>query len=159
MTVTVSRVRMSPVVKKFIQIKKGEIESLQKAHEQAMAEISEAPQNKMSDPDATRGNGTEKASQVHEQIKEVEGSIQLLKSLPRGPFDRISLGCVFTLQSGKEKETYLMIPKDGGCSTVIQKRRVTCISIKAPVAEAVMDKGIGDQVTILGRTYTIVMVQ
>lgn len=158
-TAAVSEVGSNAVVRAFIRIKEAQIESLQIAYEQAMAEIAEAPKNRMSDPDTTRRDSTEKAAHAHEQIKEAEDSIQLLNNLPRGPFNRIAMGCVFTLQCGKERGTYLMIPKGGGCSAMIRGRKITCMSVKAPVAGAVLDKRVGDEVKIQEKVYKIVKVQ
>jgi transcription elongation GreA/GreB family factor len=158
-TAVVSEVGSNAVVRGFIRIKEAQIESLQKAYEQAMAEVAEAPRNRMSDPDTTRGDNTEKAAHAHKQIKEAEESIQLLRNLPKGPFNRIGMGCVFTLQCGKERETYLMIPKGGGCSAMVRGRKITCMSVKAPVAEAMLGKKAGDEVKIQEKVYKIVKVQ
>jgi len=158
-TVAVSEVGSNAVVRGFIRIKEDQIEFLQKTYKQAIAEIAEAPKSKISNPDTTRGDSAEKAAHAHEQIKEAEESIQLLKNLPKGPFNRIGMGCIFTLQCGKKRETYLMIPKGGGCSAIIRGRKITCMSVKAPVAEAVLDKKAGDKVKIQEKVYKITKVQ
>ena len=88
-------------------------------------------------------------------------SVKLLESMPKGPFAKICVGSVFTIECQGKREHYLMIPRSGGggCSAPIYRCKITCISEKAPLSVALLNKKAGQSAEFNGKTYEIITVQ
>ncbi len=88
-------------------------------------------------------------------IEQNKRTIRMLKGLNVGLFDHISLGCLVTLQERYGLCTYLIVPEGGGCVVEVEGERVTAMSIKAPVAQAVLGKKAGEAVLYNGCYFVV----
>ncbi len=153
------RIDSRVVVQEFIKLKERQIENLKKFHENNRQNLAEAPKNRISDPEPSRLGYGQTAAVITEQIKDARDAIKLLKELPTGFFTRISLGCIFTLECDNNQETYLMIPQHGGCSAEILGRKITCMSVQAPIALVILNLKEGETVEFRGKNYKITRVR
>lgn len=83
---------------------------------------------------------------THSRIKECKNAIGMLKNLPSGPFTRVSLGCLVYVHGREGLQAFLIVSHGGGCNIVVEGQAVSCMSIGAPVAQALLGKAEGELV-------------
>ncbi|MBI2042533.1 MAG: GreA/GreB family elongation factor [Candidatus Nealsonbacteria bacterium] len=139
------------VVQAFVAAKQRQIDAWREASVVATEAVAAATKRRREEYSPS----VNEANLYCERIEQNERTIRMLKSLRGGPFERVAPGCVVTLQDKEGISNYLIVPEGGGCEVVVDEQRVTCMSMKAPVAQAILGKTAGEAVLCNGCYFVV----
>lgn len=147
------------ILESFIRQKKGDIERLEKRLEIKGNEMWESEGPKRNAPENPKEACLEEISSIQHLLRLAKNCLSIiLWDLPTSPQKCVTLGSLVVLKN----EAWIIMSKNtncGTCSINIDDKKVTCISIKAPLVQAILNKKPGDKVLFNGEIYEIMDVQ
>jgi transcription elongation GreA/GreB family factor len=119
-------------------------EAAKAAHEAATHEESRAE-----DQHDTRGlEASYLAGAQAQRALEIENAISSFRQLDLAPKNRVALGSVVLLQSGKTKSWHWLVQRGGGIKLEFEGSAVQVLTPASPLGEELMDKKQGDTVEV-----------
>jgi|AntAceMinimDraft_18_1070375.scaffolds.fasta_scaffold57214_2 hypothetical protein len=146
------------VIDAVIKVFMEKINSLNSALEDTRDRARDAPGHNVSHSDTSKFQLSNLALGIEKQIMEYKEIADQLKNLSPRPTIKISVGSLFTLnniENDKEK-IFIMLYQGGGEKIIIDDIEITTLSIAAPIAQACLNKEIGDEVN---NTFEVVEIQ
>lgn len=147
------------------QQKKGakKSENLLKKEREELASLNHSG-TKSDYTDPTRVELQNKVSRLTREIKSAERCLATLRNLSRDRTLTISPGSLVVVEDceNREQDIYLLVPEEGrcgGCVVEIDGASVTCLSIRAPLAETILCRMQGEIVGFQIKKYKIVAVE
>ena len=151
------------IIQKLIAKKKKEINELEKGLERIKKAVQEAPGAMQSRHDTTKKEQGLLHVNLSKQLNEIRREISMLQNAIRQNrinTDSISIGHIIEVKfNGNEKEAFLIVPGGSGNEINIENIMITCISPNVPLAQALMGKRKGDNITLGALTANIKSIQ
>lgn len=149
------------VLAAFIQQREEEIQKLEADLWATIKELQETPKTKKDSLDRGRSDLQAQLIYLQNQLRHTQDCCLLLKDLPINYHQIICLGSLVALRdcASNECETYFLVPKNGGHTVQRGDKRIMCISIQVPLAQAILHKQRGDKINFRGNTYEVIAVE
>lgn len=93
------------------------------------------------------------------ELKAVQNALSFMPLKTFGKDDAIEASALVCVQNGTKKNVYFMAPYGGGLKVRLSGVEITVIAPDAPLGEAIMGRGVGDEAMLNGRALEIVEVR
>ncbi len=146
----IDKMNKKNLVEKLIINLQERAKETKKSFESAQQAAVAAPGAMQSKSDTTKFQMSRLAENSLNAYQQIQRCISVLKEIDSSKdYQIIEVGAIVKVEEGQSEDCYFVLPSDCGNQTVeVEGEEVVAIASKSPIAQALLNKKIGDEVDV-----------